>query len=123
MRKYSGSAMSRLERDGCYSDAAIRRRLIRFASERNIPDAELKVALRGVKPHITAAVKNFCERHDVSVDWLIYGSLEKLRAMTKPVPEPTLAEVMEVMRQLPQRERSIFYKTITKRAREATSGS
>jgi hypothetical protein len=30
---------------------------------------------------------------------------------------------MEVMRQLPQRERSILYKTIRKRAREATSGS
>jgi hypothetical protein len=74
-------ARGRLRKDGCSSDAAMRRRVLLLAAERNLPPAEYAKLLhkRVLFPNIT----RFCKKHDVSLDWLMDGDLKGLQRMKK----------------------------------------
>jgi len=74
-------AIDRLQRDGCCSMDAVRRRVLALAAERNIPPAEYaKLMYKRVStPHALA----FSEKHKVSLDWLLYGDLKGLHRMTQ----------------------------------------
>ena len=83
-------ARNRLRRDGCSSDAALRRRMLLLAAERNLPPAEYAKLMhkqRTMKPLLA-----FCEKHHVSLDWLMDGSLQGLKRM-KDVPKPAPKKV------------------------------
>ena len=77
-------ARGRLRNDGCSSDAAMRRRLLLLAAERNLPPAEYAKLLH--KRVITKSILDFCKKHNVSLDWLMDGSLQGLARM-KYVPQ------------------------------------
>jgi hypothetical protein len=70
-------ARARLVRDGCHTDAAMRRRLLALTTERNLPPAEYAKLLH--KRIMTKSITDFCEKHNVSMDWLIYGDLKGLK--------------------------------------------
>jgi hypothetical protein len=74
-------ARNRLVNDGCRTDAAMRRRLLALAAERNLPPAEFAKLLhkRVLFPNLT----RFCKKHDVSLDWLMDGDLKGLARMKK----------------------------------------
>src|SRR5438045_2694339 len=70
------NADERLARDGACSRSAIRRRIQLIAQERRLrPAAVAKAMTCG-----TNNVVEFCERHDVSCDWLVCGDLKGLLA-------------------------------------------
>jgi hypothetical protein len=70
-------ARARLVRDGCCTDAAMRRRLSALAAERNLPPAEYAKLLH--KRVMTKSILDFCEKPNVSIDWLMYGDLKGLK--------------------------------------------
>jgi hypothetical protein len=72
-------AQDRLVRDGCRTDAAMRRRLLALAAERNLPPAEYAKLMH--KRIIMKSIQEFCRKHNVSLDWLIYGDLKGLQRM------------------------------------------
>jgi hypothetical protein len=74
------AAFDRLERDGAHSTAAMQRRVRALAAERDIPPADYaKLMYKRVG---TPAFLAFCEKHNVSVDWLLCGDLKGLQRMT-----------------------------------------
>ena len=90
-------AMARLVRDGCHTNAALRRRVLLLAAERNLPPAEYAKLLH--KRVITGSILDFCKKHEVSLDWLMHGDLKGLKRMKyfpKPAPKkvPSAAELM-----------------------------
>jgi hypothetical protein len=91
-------AIDRLQRDGCCSMDAVRRRVLALAGERDIPPAEYAKLMH--KRVSTRAAMAFCEKHKVSLDWLLYGDLQGLRRMTQEAkaapPEMTEALRKEV---------------------------
>jgi hypothetical protein len=91
-------AIDRLQRDGCCSMDAVRRRVLALAAERNIPPAEYAKLMH--KRVSTTNALAFCEKHKVSLDWLLYGDLQGLRRMTQEakakLPEMTEAQRKEV---------------------------
>jgi hypothetical protein len=66
-------AADRLERDGCHSPDAARRRVLALAAERNLAPAEYAKLLH--KRIGTANAVDFCEKYKVSLDWLLCGDL------------------------------------------------
>ena len=74
-------ARKRLRKDGCSSDAAMRRRVLLLAAERNLPPAEYAKLMR--KGRSMKPILEFCKKHDVSLDWLMDGDLKGLQRMKK----------------------------------------
>ena len=91
-------AADRLSRDGCHSMDAVRRRVRAIAEERNLEPAEFaKLMYERISTTYALA---FCEKHKVSLDWLLCGDLQGLRRMTQEAkvepPEMTEAQRKEV---------------------------
>jgi hypothetical protein len=74
-------ARGRLRNDGCSSDAAFHRRVLLLAAERNLPATEFGKLMRKRCP--MKPIVAFCEKHDVSLDWLMDGSLQGLQRMKR----------------------------------------
>jgi hypothetical protein len=74
-------ARERLHRDGSDSTPAMRRRVQALAAERSIPPADFAKLLH--KRVGMNAVAAFCEKHKVSMDWLLCGDLQGLQRMTQ----------------------------------------
>ena len=72
-------AQDRLVRDGCRTDAAMRRRLLALAAERNLPPAEYAKLMH--KRIMDRSIHEFCSKHNISLDWLMYGDLKGLQRM------------------------------------------
>jgi hypothetical protein len=93
-------AADRLERDGCHSMDAVRRRVLAFAVERNLQPADYAKLMH--KRITTSAVVAFCNKHKVSFDWLLCGDLKGLQRMTQEAkanpPEISEAQREEVTR-------------------------
>jgi hypothetical protein len=89
-------AADRLERDGAHSMDAIRRRVRAIAQERNLQPADIAKLMhkRISTPHVVA----FCEKHKISMDWLLCGDLKGLQRMTCEA-KAQQAETMEAQRQ------------------------
>jgi hypothetical protein len=73
-------AIGRLERDGAHTTAALQRRVRALAAERDIPPADYAKLM--YKRIGTPAFLAFCEKHNVSADWLLCGDLKGLQRMT-----------------------------------------
>jgi hypothetical protein len=73
-------AADRLRRDGCHSMDAVRRRVRAVAQERNLQPAEFAKLM--YKRISTAHFLAFCEKHKISMDWLLCGDLKGLQRMT-----------------------------------------
>jgi hypothetical protein len=74
-------AFDRLEKDGAHSTAALQRRVRALAHERNIPTADFaKLMYKRIN---TRDIMVFCEKHNVSYDWLLAGDLVGLQRMTR----------------------------------------
>ena len=89
-------AFDRLERDGATSDDALRRRVRAIAAERNIPAADYAKLMH--KRISTVAVRQFCEKHKVSYDWLLAGDLGGLRRMIQEAKAAAAPEMPEAQR-------------------------
>src|ERR1700682_2846883 len=91
-------AANRLNRDGAYSMDAIRRRVRAIAQERNLQPADIAKLMH--KRISTTHAMAFCEKHKISMDWLLCGDLQGLHRMTKEAkaepPEMTEAQRKEV---------------------------
>ena len=91
-------AADRLKRDGAYSLVAIRRRVRAIAQERNLQPADIAKLMH--KRISTTHAMAFCEKHKISMDWLLCGDLQGLRRMTQEAkakpPEMTKAQRKEV---------------------------
>jgi hypothetical protein len=72
-------ARARLVRDGCCTDAAMRRRLLALAAERNLPPAEYAKLMH--KRIMMKSIQEFCRKHNVTLDWLMDGDLKGLQRM------------------------------------------
>ena len=103
-------AADRLDRDGAHSMDAIRRRVRAIAHERNLQPAEYaKLMYKRISS--THAVA-FCEKHKVSLDWLLCGDLKGLQRMTQEakaeppeIPEAQRKEIMQLFSALtPQKQ-------------------
>jgi hypothetical protein len=88
-------AADRLNRDGAHSIDAIHRRVRAIAQERNLQPSDIaKLMYKRIStPHALA----FCEKHKVSLDWLLCGDLQGLRRMTQEA-KATTAEMTEAQR-------------------------
>ncbi len=74
-------AIDRLQRDGCASMDAVRRRVLAIAAERNLQPAEFaKLLHKRVSTRVAIAL---CDKHKISLDWLLYGDLKGLQRMTQ----------------------------------------
>jgi hypothetical protein len=93
-------ALQRLERDGATSRPAMQRRIQALAAERSIPPADFHKLM--YKRPSTQAVIDFCEKHKVSIDWLLCGDLKGLQRMKQEAkaepPEIPEAQRKEIMR-------------------------
>jgi hypothetical protein len=102
-------ASDRLERDGNFSRDAIRHRLRALAHDRGIPPAGIAKAMR----LNTRALVAFCEQHNVSCDWLMFGDLRGLPKTVQnaqPAPEIVEAqkcEIVQLLLAMPPGKRSI----------------
>ena len=74
-------ARASLVRDGCHTDAALRRRVLLLAAERNLPPAEYAKLMH--KRIMMRSIQEFCKKHNVSLDWLMYGDLKGLQRMKR----------------------------------------
>jgi hypothetical protein len=95
-------ASDRLRRDGCNTDAAMKRRVLALAAERNLPPADYAKLMH--KRVTDRSIHDFCRKHDVSVDWLMYGDLKGLQRMKQWSNEKnhgaTVQERCEIIRLL-----------------------
>jgi hypothetical protein len=93
-------AADRLARDGAHSMDAIRRRVQAIAQERNLQPADIAKLMH--KRISTSHAVAFCEKHKISLDWLLCGDLQGLHRMTKEAkadpPQMTEAQRKEVTR-------------------------
>jgi hypothetical protein len=91
-------AADRLKRDGAHSLDAIRRRVRAIAEERELQPADIAKLMH--KRISTPNALAFCDKHKVSLDWLLCGDLQGLHRMTKEAkaepPEMTEAQRKEV---------------------------
>ena len=88
-------ARGRLRKDGCSSDAAMRRRVLLLAAERNLPPTEYAKLMH--KRVLMPSIQNFCRKHDVSLDWLMYGDLkglQRMKAWAKEDPDVQTARIL-----------------------------
>jgi hypothetical protein len=93
-----------LVRDGSQSDAAFKRRVLLLAAERNLPPAEYAKLMH--KRVLTGPILAFCKKHDVSMDWLMDGSLKGLQRMKQwkkagMTPDEQRAEILRRLLLLP----------------------
>ena len=93
-------ARDRLRNDGCSSDAAFQRRVLVLAAERDLPLAEYAKLLRKRCP--MKPITEFCKKHDVSLDWLMDGSLQGLQRMKQwkkagMTPDEQRAEILRLI--------------------------
>jgi hypothetical protein len=79
------ASLDRLTRDGASAPAMISRRLLWFAMQRRIPVAEIPK----VGATMTLDLRNFCQLHRISFDWLLTGDLAQLRDMLRESPPKT----------------------------------
>jgi hypothetical protein len=95
-------ASDRLRRDGCSTDAAMKRRVLALAAERNLPPADYAKLMH--KRVMDRSIHEFCSKHDVSLDWLMYGDLKGLQRMKQWAYEKnrgaTVQERCEIIRLL-----------------------
>ena len=91
-------ARNRLRRDGCSSHDAFRRRVLLLAAERNIPPAEYPKLLR--KQRTMKPLTAFCEKHNVSLDWLCDGDLKGLQRMKQWAKEDPDERPARILRKL-----------------------
>jgi hypothetical protein len=91
-------AADRLDRDGRRSMDAVRRRVLAFAQERNLAPAEYAKLLH--KRIGMSAAMDFCEKHKVSVDWLLSGDLRELQRMTQEARAEPAVERSDAYRDL-----------------------
>jgi hypothetical protein len=108
-------AIDRLERDGAHSNAAVQRRVLALAAERNIPPADYAKLMH--KRIITEAVLAFCKKYNVSIDWLMCGDLKGLQRMTLErklcsPPAPTADRIMQKYRNLSPVQQAIVDEAI-----------
>jgi hypothetical protein len=94
----------RLVRDGSQSNAAFKRRVLLLAAERNLPPAEYAKLMH--KRVLTGPILAFCKKHDVSMDWLMDGSLKGLQRMKQwkkagMTPDEQRAEILRLLLLLP----------------------
>jgi hypothetical protein len=89
------AAFRRLERDGAHSMDALRRRVRAIAQERNLQPADIAKMMH--KRISTTNAMAFCEKHKVSMDWLLCGDLQGLRRMTQEA-KTTQCETIEAQR-------------------------
>jgi len=89
---------------------AVRRRVRAIAHERNLQPAEIaKLMYKRVSTRHAMA---FCEKHKISMDWLLCGDLQGLRRMTqeakaepREIPEAQRKEIMQLFSALtPQKQ-------------------
>jgi hypothetical protein len=97
-------ARQRLVKDGCQTNAAMRRRVLALAAERNLPPAEYAKLMH--KRVLTGPMLAFCKKHDVSMDWLMDGSLKGLQRMKQwkkqaMTPDEQRAEILRLLLLLP----------------------
>lgn len=79
------TALERLHKDGADSTAAVRRRIALIAAERNLDPSETNAVLKG-RWLTVYHLKEFVDKHRVSVDWLLCGDLKgRLRMARKEV--------------------------------------
>jgi hypothetical protein len=92
-------AVDRLKRDGAQSMDAVRRRVHAIVEERNLAPAEYAKLMH--KRMSTAAAVDFCDKHKISLDWLLCGDLKGLQRMTNEVksgpPEISEAKQKEIL--------------------------
>jgi hypothetical protein len=91
-------AADRLVRDGCHSTDAVRRRVLALAAERNLAPADYAKLLH--KRISAAPAVDFCEKHKVSMDWLLCGNLQGLQRMTREAKAAPSAESNQAYRNL-----------------------
>ncbi|MDQ1387461.1 MAG: hypothetical protein QOF56_915 [Acidobacteriaceae bacterium] len=89
------AASRRLDRDGANSMDAIRRRVRAIAQERNLQPADIAKMMH--KRISTTNAMAFCEKHKISMDWLLCGGLQGLRRMTQEAKAKPL-EMTEAQR-------------------------
>jgi hypothetical protein len=85
-------ARERLHRDGSDSTPAMQRRIQALAAERSIPPADFAKLLH--KRVGMNAVAAFCEKHKVSMDWLLCGDLKGLLRTMQGCPSRTQQPVL-----------------------------
>ena len=103
-------ARNRLRNEGCSSDDAFRKRVLLLAAERNFPPAEYAKLLHKRCP--MKPITDFCKKHDVSLDWLMDGSLQGLQRMKQwkkqgMTPDEQRAEILRLRLLLPLEMRQI----------------
>jgi hypothetical protein len=75
------AAIDRLTRDGASSTAALQRRVLVLAHERNLCPADyFRLMYKKINTRDFVA---FCEKHEVSLDWLMFGDMKALQRMTQ----------------------------------------
>jgi hypothetical protein len=117
-------ARNRLRQDGCSSDAAFHRRVLLLAAERNLPAVEFGKLLRKRCP--MKPITEFCRKHDVSLDWLMYGDLKGLQRMkqwAKEDPDERIARILRKLRALTPSNQKIIFEWIETAAMEDNAGA
>ena len=89
-------ARGRLRKDGCSSDAAMRRRVLLLAAERNLPPTEYAKLMH--KRVLMPSIQNFCRKHGVSLDWLMDGDLKGLQRMKRWAKEDPDEQTARILR-------------------------
>ena len=111
-------ASNRLLRDGCRTDAAMKRRVLALAAERNLPPADYAKLMH--KRVMDRSIQDFCTKHDVSLDWLMYGDLKGLQRMKQWANEKNRgttvqeqrSEVIRLLLALPPETQRLAFKLI-----------
>jgi hypothetical protein len=110
-------AADRLDRDGRHSPDAVRRRVLALAAERNLAPADYAKLLH--KRISSSAAVDFCDKHKVSLDWLLSGDLQGLQRMTKeeiaPRSPPILTsdELRRAYESLGEKDRAFISQYLT----------
>jgi hypothetical protein len=80
----------------------MKRRVLALAAERNLPPADYAKLMH--KRVMDRSIHEFCSKHDVSLDWLMYGDLKGLQRMKQWAYEKnrgaTVQERCEIIRLL-----------------------
>jgi hypothetical protein len=109
-------ARERLHHDGALSTPAVRRRVLALAAEWSIPPADYARLMH--KRVSTGAMLDFCEKHDVNLDWLLGGDLKGLHPMRLDRKErgrgrpAKVKQMMEKCHRLPPEQQRIIEATV-----------
>ena len=89
MTHAKGEPFDRLEKTGATSLQAMQARIRALAHERGLPPEEIHKLM--YKRVATGNVQDFCKKHKVNYNWLLWGDLQGLRLMAtgkQPMPRP-----------------------------------